>query len=73
MYNLYLDNVSFSLFSCYSIFMRILIQGCKTYVLTAQNVRDIVKCEECGKPQCIYATQVLMAREVRELKKCYQK
>ena len=53
--------------------MRILIQGYKTYVLTAQNVRDIVKCEECGKPQCIYATQVLMAREARELKKCYQK
>ena len=33
-----------------------------------QNVRDIVKCEECGKSRCIYATRVLMAREAWELK-----
>ena len=70
---MYLDNVSFSLFSCYSIFIRILIQGCKTSVLTAQNLRDIVKCEECEKPRCVYATRVLTAREARELKNVIRK
>ena len=36
-------------------------------------MRDIVKCEECGKPRCIYATRVLTAREVRELKNVIRK
>ena len=61
------------LFSCYSIFIRILIQGCETSVLRAQNVQDIVKCEECGKHWCIHATRVLTAREARELKKVIRK
>ena len=38
-----------------------------------QNVRDIVKSEECGKPRCIYATRVLTAREARELKNVIRK
>ena len=38
-----------------------------------QNVRDIVKYEECGKPRCIYATRVLTARAARELKNVIRK
>ena len=45
------------------------IQGCKSSTLTAQNVRDVVKCSTCKKPRCIYATRALSNREMIELRK----
>ena len=45
------------------------IQGCKSSNLTAQNVRDVVKCSTCKKPRCIYATRALSNREMIELRK----
>ena len=43
-------------------------QGCPATTLTAQNVRLIIKCDECKKPRCIYADHSLEQEEVRELR-----
>ncbi|XP_050406044.2 uncharacterized protein LOC126821627 [Patella vulgata] len=43
-------------------------QGCKNSVLTAQNVRGIIDCYECGKPRCKYAKNKLSLRQNRSLK-----
>ena len=72
MYSLYLDNVSFSLFSCYSIFIHILIQECKTSVLTAQNVRDSKMWRMWEALMYLRYSSVNGKRSTR-VKKCYQK
>ena len=38
-------------------------------MLTAQHVRDLVKCVECTKPRCIYSKQQLTDREKREVRR----
>ena len=48
------------------------IQGCKSSVLTAQNVRSTVSCRICKKLRCIYAARVLTGRENNELKRVIQ-
>ena len=44
-------------------------QGCKSSMLTGQNVREIVKCKSCSKPRCIYSNPNVSNREQRELRK----
>ncbi|XP_066934136.1 uncharacterized protein [Clytia hemisphaerica] len=44
-------------------------QGCKSSMLTSQNVREIVKCKSCTKPRCIYSKANLSYSEQRELRK----